>query len=332
MAGKALGDIHLRFVWQALDLWHWAGSGGALGLGLVAADAAALCVARVALGDIHLRFTWQAWHLQISTFVSRGRRGTYGTGLALAARLDPPSLTQHLSHTTLSHTIFDTPLCHTPSFAHPLSHTIFVTYHLSHTIFHTQLCHTPSVTPHLSKTTLSPTIFNSPSFTPLCHTHHISHTTLSVTHHLSHHLCQTSFHTPLCHTPSFTTPSFTHNFVTHHLSPHHLSHTTLSHTIFHTQLVTLSHALFHTQLSHTPLSHTPSFFVTHDLSHMTLSHTKLGFTSRSSTTSFVFPSFPVPATTFGAGYWKKLRCGVKLSLICVILLLKELCLAEACSI
>ena len=65
---------------------------------------------------------------------------------------------------------------------------------------------------------------------------------------------------------------------------------------------------------------------------MTLSHTKLGFTSRSSTTSFVFPSFPVPATTFGAGYWKKLRCGVNLSLICVILLLKELCLAEACSI
>ena len=36
--------------------------GGALGPGLVARDAAALCVAGVALGDIHL--------------VSRGRRGT----------------------------------------------------------------------------------------------------------------------------------------------------------------------------------------------------------------------------------------------------------------
>ena len=33
--------------------------GGALGPGLVARDAAALCVAGVALGDIHLRFTWQ---------------------------------------------------------------------------------------------------------------------------------------------------------------------------------------------------------------------------------------------------------------------------------
>ena len=48
---------------------------------------AALCVAGVALGDIHLRFAWQAWHLVTSTFVLRGRRDTYGTGLALVARL-----------------------------------------------------------------------------------------------------------------------------------------------------------------------------------------------------------------------------------------------------
>ena len=72
---------------------------------------------------------------------------------------------------------------------------------------------------------------------------------------------------------------------------------------------TLSHALFHTQLSHarhlshTTLSHKPCFFVTHHVSH---SHTQLCFTSRSSTTSFVFPSFPVPATTFGAHYFFKI--------------------------
>ena len=36
------------------------------------------CVAGAALGDICLRFTWQVWHLATSTFVSRGRRGTYG--------------------------------------------------------------------------------------------------------------------------------------------------------------------------------------------------------------------------------------------------------------
>ena len=42
---------------------------------------------RVALGDIRLRFACQAWHLVTSTFVLRGTRGTYGTGLALVARL-----------------------------------------------------------------------------------------------------------------------------------------------------------------------------------------------------------------------------------------------------
>ena len=64
-------------------------------------------------------------------------------------------VTHHLSHTTLSPTIFHTQLCHTPSFTHNfvthhVSHTTF-THHLSptslsHTIFHTQLCHTPSFT------------------------------------------------------------------------------------------------------------------------------------------------------------------------------------------
>ena len=50
--------------------------------GLVAGDAAALCMAGVALGDIHLCFTWQACHLETSTLVLRDRRG-----LALVARL-----------------------------------------------------------------------------------------------------------------------------------------------------------------------------------------------------------------------------------------------------
>jgi len=67
VAGVALGDIYFSFAWQAWHLWHCAGSGGALGLGLVAGDAAALCVAGVALGDIQRHFAWQAWHLATST-------------------------------------------------------------------------------------------------------------------------------------------------------------------------------------------------------------------------------------------------------------------------
>ena len=49
--------------------------------------AAAVCVAGVALGDIDLHFAWQACRLVTSTVTLRGRRGTYGTGLALVARL-----------------------------------------------------------------------------------------------------------------------------------------------------------------------------------------------------------------------------------------------------
>ena len=62
--------------------------------GLVAGDAAALCVAGVALGVIYFGLAWQAWqawqawHLVTSTCVLRGRRGTYGTGLARVERLD----------------------------------------------------------------------------------------------------------------------------------------------------------------------------------------------------------------------------------------------------
>ena len=31
VAGVALGDMDRHFAWQAWHLWHWAGSGGALG-------------------------------------------------------------------------------------------------------------------------------------------------------------------------------------------------------------------------------------------------------------------------------------------------------------
>ena len=88
VAGVALGDIHLLFAWQ---VWHLETSNGMpfawQAWFCVAGVAhtqrchtpsftASFCVAGVALGDIHLRFTWQAWHLEASTLVLRGRRGT----------------------------------------------------------------------------------------------------------------------------------------------------------------------------------------------------------------------------------------------------------------
>ena len=78
VAGVALGDIHLRFTWQAWHKtrihrrfawqawhsWYWALMvlGGALGPDLSPVTPR--------------HFAWQAWHLVTSTFVSRGRRGT----------------------------------------------------------------------------------------------------------------------------------------------------------------------------------------------------------------------------------------------------------------
>ena len=63
VAGVALRDMDCYFAWQAWHLWHWAGSGGALGFRRGAGDAAAVGVAGVALRDIYLHFVWQAWHL-----------------------------------------------------------------------------------------------------------------------------------------------------------------------------------------------------------------------------------------------------------------------------
>ena len=63
VAGVALGGIYLGFAWQAWHLWHWAGSGGALG--------------RAWLPVTPRHFAWQAWHLVTSTFALRGKRGTW---------------------------------------------------------------------------------------------------------------------------------------------------------------------------------------------------------------------------------------------------------------
>ena len=181
---------------------------------------------------------------------------------------------------------------------------------LSHTTLSRTIFHTPSVTYHLC---------HIPSFTYHLVTYHFSHTTLShtifVTYHLSHTtLSRTIFHTHLCHLPSFT-----YNFLTHHLS-HTICHIpSLSHTIFHTQLchtpsftpIFVTYHLSHTTLSrtifHTNLCHIPSFthnFLTHHLSHTichipSLSHT-IFHTQLCHTPSFtpIFVTYHLSHTTF----------------------------------
>eukprot|EP00435_Cladocopium_sp_Y103_P066715 s1992_g29.t1 len=91
VAGVALGDICLRFsVTYGAGLalvTALAGSGGGLGRRWSPVAPPLFCVASVALGDICLRFVWQAWRLATSAFVLCGKRGAYGTGLALVTAL-----------------------------------------------------------------------------------------------------------------------------------------------------------------------------------------------------------------------------------------------------
>ena len=207
VAGVALGDIHLHFAWQA---WHLVtstvtlrGRRGTYGTGLALVArlgtlvAAAVCVAGVALGDIDLHFAWQAWHLVTSTFTLRGKRvtkctsicalrgrcGAYGTvldwlwwrawvpvdavdaavvcvpGMALGDidfhfawqvwHLLTSSFTLRGRRATLSTHNLSTPSLTHHRVTHHLSHSPSLTHPLSHTIFHTPLCHTPSFTHHL---------------------------------------------------------------------------------------------------------------------------------------------------------------------------------------
>ena len=125
--------------------------GGALGLGLVARDAVALCVAGVAQSHIHVRFPWQAWHKLTSTIVLRGRCGTIShppsfcvAGVAFMAlcrssawdglvvsrgrRGAISQLTHHLSQNFVAYHLSHTQLCHAPSFPHNSVTHNFVTH------------------------------------------------------------------------------------------------------------------------------------------------------------------------------------------------------------
>ena len=272
------------------------------------------------------------WHLLTPTFVWRGRRGTYDTGLALVVRLG--AVSRPWRHGTLRgrrgtwrhrHSICMAGVALGDidvSFAwhiHAASESIslkydfvthnlvthnFVTHNLSHiSLSHATLSHTALSDTTLSHTQLSHT-HTSLTHTQLCHpqlchTHTHTHAhDLSHTHtHLSHMQLLSLSHTHLCHT------QLCH---THILSHTALSQTTLSHT-------TLSHTTLAHNPSHTTLTHTQPF--THNVSHThtTLSHTTLliQLLKLSILHHLICPfCFLRAASTTSCDYWKKLPCGV----------------------
>ena len=86
VAGVVLGDIDFHFAWQAWHLWHWTGSGGALGSQLTPWLPRLLAWQAWHLETSSVDSVWQVRHLATCTCILRGRRGTYGTGLSAERR------------------------------------------------------------------------------------------------------------------------------------------------------------------------------------------------------------------------------------------------------
>ena len=148
-------------------------------------------------------FAWQAWHLATLTFTLRGRRGTYGTGLALVAHnFVTDSFRAQLCHTSLSHTI----LSHN-SFTHNfVTHNSFTHNSFTHN-FATYISFTHNLLHNF--VTYDSFTLNTFTYTNL-HTHNTathSSFTQPVVHHLlsflpfpSHfHICLVGLSGPLMH-------------------------------------------------------------------------------------------------------------------------------------
>ena len=190
VAGVALGDIYLRFMWQA---WRHLTFTLVLGCrrGTHGTGWRAWVTPR--------HFAWQAWHLVTSTFVSRGRRVTISHSpwfcvagvalMALGGALGPVLIlvaddaaalcVAGVALMALGGALGPVLVADDPVALCVAGVALGDIYDLCHIPSHTQLCHTPSFTP----------IFDTPSFTHNFVTHNLSHP--SLTHHLSH----TIFHT-----------------------------------------------------------------------------------------------------------------------------------------
>ena len=193
-----------------------------------------------------------------------------------------PSSSWHdvIPHTTSSHIIYHTQLCHTSSFTHN-----FLTHHLSHTtlsriLFHTQLSHTQS----FMHTFVTQQLCHTSSFTHTFVTQQLCHKS-SFTHNVDQrHFAWQAWHLATStlflrgrrgtwrHPPTFVLrgrrgtwwhpPSFCVAGVLQVLVTHYLSHTPLSHNNF------VTHHLSHTTLTSDTLRgrrgtwrHPPSFCV-----------------------------------------------------------------------
>ena len=322
VAGVALGDIDLHFVWHAWHLLY--GTGLALVARLVPIfrrgrrgclsgrcsiwkHRPAFCVAGVALGDIDLHFVWHAWHL------------LYGTGLALVARLVPVcrhgrrgclcgrrGIWKHRPHSVwqvwhlATSTIYLTHRAKRQSSASAKNLLQAVRSHdglrglLAHIAYaaKTNGCHSPLFMVLARRLWLHNMI-----------TRHLSTTFVDIQHFNSHYVL-----TPhLCTHTSVPHNSFTHNSLTHTFPRMPCTHNTFTPTPVHTahSPTALSHTT-HDSFTHTTFTpyldthffHQQHFQLITRNSFTHLTSTRISCTHRSSTISFLFPAFPIPFSPF----------------------------------
>ena len=119
-------------------------------------------------------------------------------------------------------------------------------------------------------------------------------------------------HTPLDPTKNFRGkhilflfwPSVTSHYLVEETPPDAQLCHTHTHTYIHTYIHTYVRMYIQTYIR----TYVHTYIYIHTYVHAYYLFTY--FHTQSFTTSFVFPSFPVPARTFEAQYWKKLTCGV----------------------
>ena len=292
VAGVAL-MAYLRFAWQAWHLWHWVARlvgicrpwrrGCLRGRRGTWWHPPSFHVAGVAQTHIHRRFAWQAWYLVTSTFISRGRRGTNShppsfcvAGVALMAYLRFAWQAWHLWHWVARLVRILSPV--TPRlFAWQAWYLVTSTF----------------ISRGRRGTNSHPPSFCVAGVALMAYLRfawqawHLWHWVARLVRICRpwRRGCLRGRRGTWWHPPSFLVAGVAQTHI-HRRFAWQACHTHIQlHTYVRTYMHTYTHTYIHTYI-----------------------HTVLP--SRSFTTSFVFPSFPVPAKTIEAHYWKKLTCGV----------------------
>ena len=305
VAGVAQSHIYRRFAWQAWHLWYWVAP---LGRDLAPGRRATLRgrrdttwhpppfhVAGVAQTHIYRRFAWQAWHLwywvaPLGRDLAPGRRATLRGRRGTIWHLPSFCVVHFCGQVPFLYVIIVIRCIHT--YIHACMHA-YIHIH-THTYIH---IHTHTYT-HIHTHTYTYIYIH-------IHTHtytyiHIHTHTYTYIHIHTHTYTYIHIHT---HTYTYI---HIHTYIQYNTYTYIHIHTYIQYIHIHTYIPTILHTYIHTILHTYIHTYIPTYLHTYIHSYLPFYLLDLS----PFTTSFVFPSFPVPAKTIEAHFRKKLTCGV----------------------